>query len=150
MIRTTLCAVAAAALAAGTAAASDPCPTGCDKCQRAGARRAKEPQPTCDTRIYPKSEACYIRQFCGPQINPNACFGYFPTQWRSWDAACGTPVAAVAVPATSADKKDPMTIPAAPVVPPAPDKKEKHDQSPVSLPGTLLGLGDGMPTTHLK
>jgi hypothetical protein len=29
-----------------------------------------------------------------PPINvtlcPGACFGYFPTQWRSWDDACGT------------------------------------------------------------
>jgi hypothetical protein len=22
---------------------------------------------------------------------PGACFGYFPTQWRTWDEACGLP-----------------------------------------------------------
>jgi hypothetical protein len=152
MTRFILRAVAVATLATGTAVASDPCPTGCDKCQHSGFRREKEPQPTCDTRIYPKSEACYIRQFCGPQLSPNACFGYFPTQWRTWDAACGIPVPAApaaAAPAPTGDKKEPAPTPAVPANP-APDKKDKQDHSPVSLPGSLLGGVDGLPSTRLK
>jgi hypothetical protein len=149
MTRFILRAVAVAALATGTAAASDPCPTGCDKCQHTGFRREKEPKPTCDNRIYPKSEACYIRQFCGPQLSPNACFGYFPTQWRTWDAACGTPVPAVPVPGPTGDKREPAPMPAVPAIP-SPDKKDKQDLSPVSLPVSLLGGVDGLPSTRLK
>jgi hypothetical protein len=39
-----------------------------------------------------------------------------------------------------------------PAVPanPAPDKKDKQGQSPVSLPGSLLGGVDGLPSTRLK
>jgi hypothetical protein len=40
-------------------------------------------------RIYPKFERRYINSFPKPHINCGACFGYYPTQWRSWAEACG-------------------------------------------------------------
>src|SRR5262245_17656984 len=121
MTRTAFFALMTGAIAAGAAAATDPCPNGCVRSHLTGCQREKEPKPTCDSRIYPCSDAKYIRQFCGPQVCPNACFGYFPTQWRTWDAACGTPVAPAAMPVPPVDKKDPMPIPAAPIIPPVPD-----------------------------
>ncbi|QEL17223.1 hypothetical protein [Limnoglobus roseus] len=43
-------------------------------------------------KIYPKSEAHYIKQFSGPTISPcGPCFGYNRTQWRSWGEACNEP-----------------------------------------------------------
>lgn len=43
-------------------------------------------------KLYPKSEARYIKQFAGPTISPcGPCFGYYRTQWRSWGEACNEP-----------------------------------------------------------
>ena len=33
-------------------------------------------------------ESRYIKQHCQPTIAPGSCFGYFPTKWSTWDAAC--------------------------------------------------------------
>lgn len=41
--------------------------------------------------IYPKSESLYIKRFTMPQVNCGACFGYYPTNWRSWAEACNQP-----------------------------------------------------------
>src|SRR5262245_37842603 len=134
------------AVAASVSSASDPCAGNCGAGHGLAGR--EKLKPTCDTRMYPKFDACYIRQFCGPQISPNACFGYYPTNWRSWDSACGTGygcVTGVAVPVPVAPPMDPQPMPggaekpsdkkfptALPSIPTAPAPAPRRDQSPVA------------------
>lgn len=42
----------------------------------------------CGLKQYPMSDKRYIRQFCGPTINPGSCFGHYKTQWTRWNDAC--------------------------------------------------------------
>jgi hypothetical protein len=78
----------------------------------------------------PAFDKNYIKKHYGPTACPGSCFGYFPTQWTPWEAACpggscgevviagqagvplhmGTPVAEPGVPAAP-----PATTPAKPV-----------------------------------
>jgi len=37
---------------------------------------------------YPLSEWRYIKQFCGPHITPESCFGYYKPQITRWTEAC--------------------------------------------------------------
>lgn len=150
-------AIGTAALVLASASAADKhAAQGCQTCEKdrkvlGHKPKEKEPQPSCDSKIYPLSDAHYIKQFCGPQICPGACFGYFPNTWRSWDAACGTPTQAVTsvstppaqtAPAPGKAPANPMPMPMTP--PPgstdklpgetAAPKTDKRDQSPVSVP----------------
>ncbi len=50
-------------------------------------------EPGCVGRSsYPLSDWHYIRQFCGPTLQPGSCYGHFQTKWRRWDQICpGSP-----------------------------------------------------------
>src|SRR5262245_29424981 len=46
-------------------------------------------QVKCDGKqTLPIFDKHYIKKYCGPTICPGSCFGYFPTKWTPWDAAC--------------------------------------------------------------
>lgn len=46
-------------------------------------------KPACVGRSsYPLSDWHYIRQFCGPTLQPGTCYGHHQTKWRRWDEAC--------------------------------------------------------------
>lgn len=47
-------------------------------------------EPLCASRGYPRSDWHYIRQFCGPTLNPGSCYGHYQTKWRRWEDACPT------------------------------------------------------------
>jgi hypothetical protein len=79
-------------------------------------------------RIYPKFENRYIKSFPKPHINCGACFGYYPTQWRSWAEACGQPE--VEYSAAPQQEVKPVAPPKAPEVAPQP-------KVPVPLPVPL-------------
>jgi len=50
---------------------------------------AEPNEPACIGRSsYPLSDWHYIRQFCGPTLQPGTCFGYNPTKWRKWEETC--------------------------------------------------------------
>ena len=42
----------------------------------------------CNLRPYPQLETQYIKQFCGPHVSPDSCFGYFKPCVTSWGQAC--------------------------------------------------------------
>ena len=105
---------------------------------------------------YPLSEKRYIKQFCGPTICPNSCFGHFKTQWTAWPQACpGWPVegvdpanfgpnftryapppAEVAKPAAKADDAAPKVEIPAPASKPLelPPSKPAAPKSPLEVP----------------
>ncbi|HEY2785842.1 MAG TPA: hypothetical protein VGJ05_12810 [Fimbriiglobus sp.] len=118
-LRSRVSAAIACAAVLGPAYANDKSTTpGCEQCEKNrklfGHPKDKEPKPTCDSKVYPRSDSHYIKQFCGPQICTNACFGYFPTQWRSWDAACGNPTPVAAKVAVQPVFSQPEPIPTKP------------------------------------
>ncbi len=48
-------------------------------------------EPGCIGRSsYPLSDWHYIRQFCGPTLQPGTCYGYNPTKWRKWEETCAS------------------------------------------------------------
>jgi hypothetical protein len=66
---------------------------GCTGCAGGGLSRFTAgvpscPDSACDTRRFQmhNKKPPYVVNLC-----PGGCFGYFPTQWRSWDEACGVP-----------------------------------------------------------
>ncbi len=77
------------------------------------------------TKAYPILEQRYIKQFAGPRVACDACFGYHHTQWRTWADACGEPVVI----------EQPVAKPMNPVVEPAPAPKvmpKKSDAAPTA------------------
>lgn len=81
----------------------------------AAARDHKQPKYP----IYPKSESLYIKRFTMPQVNCGACFGYYPTTWRSWAEACNQPEVVY----ESAKPADPKSTDPKPADPKSPDPK---------------------------
>ncbi len=54
-------------------------------------RLAGPDEPGCVGRSsYPLSDWHYIRQFCGPTLQPGTCHGYHATKWRKWEDTCAT------------------------------------------------------------
>ncbi len=100
----------------------------CDTCgPRVGNSYSGGHDRNCN-RIYPRFESRYIRQFCGPHLSPDACFGYFKTQVTPWGQACPsygghTPpdAAAPGTPQAAVTPAAPASIPpAAPLAAPRP------------------------------
>lgn len=73
-------------------------------------------EPGCVGRSsYPLSDWHYIRQFCGPTLQPGTCYGHFQTKWRRWEETC----AGAGCPA-GPDRSSPVLLPAPLVSPPVP------------------------------
>jgi hypothetical protein len=83
---------------------------------------------------YPLSEHKYIKQYPGPTIACGSCFGYFPTQWRSWSEACNEPQVVDAGPhriEAPVESSKPMPTPEKPrEQPPVPKPAEKPAEKP--------------------
>ncbi|MCU0703974.1 MAG: hypothetical protein MUF18_08365 [Fimbriiglobus sp.] len=79
-------------------------------------------EPGCVGRSsYPLSDWHYIRQFCGPTIQPGTCHGYHQTKWRRWDESCPAGTPGCAPPAElTLSAPPPFVAPPAPVAPPEP------------------------------
>jgi hypothetical protein len=89
-------------------------------------------------RSYPTFEKQYIKRYTHPQINCGACFGYYPTQWKSFNEACGQPDLVYG--AAPAEVKKPETAPT-PKVPDAtppktPDPVPTTPMTPTTPPKT--------------
>lgn len=57
----------------------------------AGAANAGERHSSQAPKTYPRFESLYVKRITTPQINCGACYGYYPTQWKSWNEGCGQP-----------------------------------------------------------
>ncbi len=138
-LRARVAAVIAAAVWLGSANAgdNDTITANCATCEKGrsflGHPKEMSSKPICDSKIFPLHDSKYSKQFCGPQICPNACFGYFPTAWRSWDAACGAPHVAPAAVVPPA----PVPAPAPAVVAPPPTPIKPADKNPLPVPMNL-------------
>ncbi len=90
-------------------------------------------EPECVGRSsYPLSDWHYIRQFCGPTLQPGTCYGHFQTKWRKWEDICPNPggcaTAAPELMAPPAVFVPPPAIPTLPTQPPlVPHETPKAD-----------------------
>lgn len=102
-------------------------------------------EPECVGRSsYPLSDWHYIRQFCGPTLQPGTCYGHFQTKWRKWEDHCPNPGGCAA----GADHSSPVLLPIPvsgppiPVQPPAevlpPPKGDVPKVDPVAPPKVPL------------
>lgn len=98
-------------------------------------------EPSCVGRSsYPLSDWHYIRQFCGPTLQPGTCHGYHQTKWRKWDDSCATPGgcnSAAVAPELMAPA--PLMIAPPPVAPVQPSEKlpaPKEDKPKTDVPKT--------------
>lgn len=95
-------------------------------------------EPSCVGRSsYPLSDWHYIRQFCGPTLQPGTCHGYHQTKWRKWEETCAN--AGVGGCATAPDLVPPplMTPPPqqiAPITPPPEPLPLPKGEVPKDLP----------------
>lgn len=90
---------------------------------------ANEPCSTCTNKVprhaaaKPKVGHTHNKRYYGPVVSPNAPYGYFATNWRSWDGGasfggCATPIVID------------QSIPATPVTPaPMPNAKPETPAS---------------------
>jgi hypothetical protein len=111
-----------------------------------GACTACEVLPSTRAKPYHENPLLKHRKPLPPMtvtLCPGACFGYFPTQWRSWEDACGPFPHGPAGPGVT-----PMIPPASDMLPwkngSAPDprtadpKKMKSMIAPLHVPGTRI------------
>ncbi len=103
-------------------------------------KQAGPDEPECVGRSsHPLSDWMYIRQFCGPTLQPGTCHGYHATKWRKWEDTCATPGGcATAAPAMLAPAPLMISTPPA-VAPAAPSEKlppPKEDKPKTDLPKT--------------
>jgi hypothetical protein len=85
------------------------------QCAKSGPSDGKKP-------CVPAFDKHYIKKHYGPSGCPGSCFGFFPTQWTPWEAACpggycGEVV--IAGPAVPLHMGTPVTEPGVPAAPPA-------------------------------
>lgn len=86
-------------------------------------------EPSCVGRSsYPLSDWHYIRQFCGPTLQPGTCHGYHATKWRKWEETCSG-----AGCAAGPDLSAPVLMPAPHVNHPAPIPVQPQTE-PLPLP----------------
>jgi hypothetical protein len=94
-------------------------------------------EPECVGRSsYPLSDWHYIRQFCGPTLQPGTCYGHFQTKWRKWEDHCPNPggcaTAAPGVTAPPAVLVPQPTVPTPP--PPLPQETPKAEPPKGEVP----------------
>jgi hypothetical protein len=93
-VRTFTAALVLGLLSSASAAAGDGTPAVIVHAN--GACTACEVVPTATTRMHLSGEH-RLHKHLKPlpprdvMLCPGGCFGYFPTQWRSWEEACGLP-----------------------------------------------------------
>ena len=100
--------------------------------------------PLCATKTYPLSDWHYIRQFCGPTLNPGSCYGHYQTKWRQWSDICpqGSLAYAPSPVATG--------LPSYQVIMPDPTPAPMPLPAPTPLPKTESPKVDPAPKTEPK
>ncbi len=105
-------------------------------------------------KAFPFSDERYIRQFCGPHVSADSCFGYFKPQITPWGAACplyGDARADAAAsglykyPSSVGAPREPQQIPtgATPAVPAPPRTSDTPPKS--DLPREMPKTGELLP-----
>jgi hypothetical protein len=87
---------------------------------------------------------------CGPKLSTGGCYGYHPTQWSSWDAACPgwgaglnqTGVIVHPQPAAPAQVPAPMPQPAVPMKSPTPATPPQQSRVPTAAPAVPGPVND--------
>lgn len=100
-------------------------------------------------KAYPLAENRYIKQFAGPSISCGACFGFYHTQWRSWEEACNEPRPAESGPLKSEVPVEPVVEVEKPVAPKV-EKPKEPAPAPVPVPKTKEKLPEPKPAEKKK